>query len=437
MCISHASRHCVIVHDVVKVRGLESHRECNKAMSNLTDFVLFRDSKLASKYTTSSKKVPMATLFEAYLDGKVDIPDMDAFLDARHDLEKYSITDDHLKFFFTRMIPEVAIHSKAQDERIVRDHYDRGDDFFAAFLGDRMVYTSGIFTNGEAGSLEQAQDDKIDLVCRKLMLEPGERLLDIGCGWGTLTMRAAKKWGADATGVTISKNQTAFGNARIEKNGVKDKARILCTDYREIPNQRFDKISSLEMVEHVGVKNVGLYCKTVYDLLEDDGLFLLQWTGLRRGGGQGVPVIGLRPEDLVWGLFMSKYIFSGADASLTLSDMCKYLEKAGFEIQSAENVSVHYAVTIEKWHKNWVANREQILSSYGERWYRLWNLFLAWSWRIALQGNAACFQIVANKNLNTFDRKRFLSRSSLRVPAGAEANGHHRPAHEPLVAEAE
>src|SRR5438045_503170 len=127
-------------------------------MSNLTDFVLFRDSKLASKYTTSSKKVPMATLFEAYLDGKVDIPDMDAFLDARHDLVKYSITDDHLKFFFTRMIPEVAIHSKAQDERIVRDHYDRGDDFFAAFLGDRMVYTSGIFTNGEAGSLEQAQD---------------------------------------------------------------------------------------------------------------------------------------------------------------------------------------------------------------------------------------------------------------------------------------
>jgi hypothetical protein len=161
-------------------------------MSNLTDYVLFRDSKLASKYSPSSK-MPMTKLFEAYLDGKLDIPDMDAFLDARHDVVKYAIVDDHWKFLFTRLIPEVAIHSQAQDERIVRDHYDRGDDFFEFFLGDRMVYTSGIFTS-ESTTLEQAQDDKIDLVCKKLMLEPGERLLDIGCGWGTLTMRAAKKW---------------------------------------------------------------------------------------------------------------------------------------------------------------------------------------------------------------------------------------------------
>ena len=400
-------------------------------MSNLTDYVLFRDSKLASRYSRSSK-VPMTTLFEAYLDGKVDIPDMDAFLDARSDLVKYRFTEHHVKFFFTRFIPEVTIHSKAQDERIVRDHYDRGDDFFAAFLGDRMVYTSGIFTN-DAATLEQAQDEKIDLVCRKLMLEAGDRLLDIGCGWGTLAMRAAKKWGADSTGVTISKNQTAFGNTRIQKAGAADRARILCTDYREIPKQKFDKICSLEMVEHVGVKNIPQYCKIVYDLLEDDGLFLLQWTGLRRGGGMGMPFIGLRPEDLVWGLFMNQYIFSGADASLPLSDMCKYLEKAGFEIQSAENISVHYGVTIRKWHENWQRNREQVLATYGERWYRLWHLFLAWSWRIAMQGNAACFQIVANKNLDTFDRKRFLARSTLRVPT-EHTNGVSRVHEEPLVA---
>src|ERR1700757_5194297 len=155
----------------------------------------------------------MDTLFEAYLDGAVDIPDMDAFLEARRELVNFTLTKKHFEFFFTRMIPEVAIHSKSQDKRIVRDHYDRGDDFFEAFLGDRMVYTSGIFTS-EKQSLEQAQDDKIALVCSKLQLKRGERLLDIGCGWGTLTMRAAKVWGADATGVTISKNQTAFGNRR-------------------------------------------------------------------------------------------------------------------------------------------------------------------------------------------------------------------------------
>src|SRR5688572_31243608 len=117
-------------------------------MTNLADYVLFRDSKLASKYARGASKIPMCTLYEAYLDGKLDIPDMDAFLDARKDIVAYAaFTEEHVQFFFSRMIPEVVIHSKSQDERIVRDHYDRGDDFFAAFLGDRMVYTSGIFTS--------------------------------------------------------------------------------------------------------------------------------------------------------------------------------------------------------------------------------------------------------------------------------------------------
>ena len=160
----------------------------------------------------------MATLFEAYLDGDVDIPDMDAFLDARRELVNYTLTQKHLKFFFTRMIPEVAIHSKTQDERIVREHYDRGNDFFEAFLGERMVYTSGFF-HDEHESLEQAQDNKMNLVCHKLMLQPGDEMLDIGCGWGTLAMHAAKNYGAESTGVTIGKNQTAFGNARIAKAG--------------------------------------------------------------------------------------------------------------------------------------------------------------------------------------------------------------------------
>ena len=398
-------------------------------MANLVDYVVFRDSTFAKRHG-GSKKITMSALYEAYLDGKLDIPDMDKFLDQRKDLVDYAaFTEEHLKFFFSRMIPEVAIHSKKQDERIVRDHYDRGDDFFEAFLGDRMVYTCGIFSN-EKQTLEQAQDDKIDLVCSKLMVKPGERLLDIGCGWGTLAMRAAKVWGADATGITISKNQTAFGNRRIEAAGVKDRARLICRDYREIPNGRFNKISSLEMVEHVGVKNMSTYCKVVYDLLEDDGLFLLQWTGLRRGGTphKRVPVVGMRPEDLTWGLFMSKYIFSGADASLPLSDMVKHLEQAGFEIQSAENISVHYAITIQRWHKNWVENKDMILKAYGERWFRLWHLFLAWSWRIGSQGNAACFQVVANKNLDHFNRRVFIGANPLARPA---VNGQR--AHVPVV----
>jgi cyclopropane fatty-acyl-phospholipid synthase-like methyltransferase len=379
-------------------------------VKKLTDLVTFNDATLSAKYADG--RIPMTTLFEAYLDGAVDIPDMDAFLDARRDLVDYSLTKHHFEFLFTRLIPEVAIHSKEQDKRIVREHYDRGNDFFNAFLGERMVYTSAFFRD-EQDSLEAAQDNKLDLVCRKLMVAPGNELLDIGCGWGTLAMHAAKNFGANATGITISKNQTEFGNNRISSAGLSDRARIECLDYRDIPRRQYDRISSLEMVEHVGVKNFGKFCRLAYDLLKDDGLFLLQWTGLRRGGNLGLPVIGLRPEDLIWGLFMSKYIFPGADASLPLSDVVRGLEKTGFEIHSAENVSVHYGLTIERWHQNWQKHEALILKSYGQRWYRLWHLFLAWSWRIAMQGNAACFQVVAHKNLDSFNRRIFIGHSSL------------------------
>jgi cyclopropane fatty-acyl-phospholipid synthase-like methyltransferase len=301
----------------------------------------------------------------------------------------------------TNFLPEVLIHSQDQDKRIVREHYDRGNDFFEWFLGERMVYTSGYFTDPEQ-SVETAQDQKMNLVCNKLQLEEGESLLDIGCGWGTLVAHSAMHYGVDATGVTLAREQTDFANARIDKWGISDDARVLCKDYREIPDRRFDKIVSLEMVEHVGVKNLDDYYKGVYDLLEDDGVFLLQWTGLRRG---------LRPEDLIWGLFMNKYIFPGADASLCLAPMTKSMEKAGFEIQHVENVSIHYAWTIRKWHDNWMAHRDEVLATYGERWYRIWHFFLAWSTIIAEQGNAACFQVVMNKNLDHYDRTRWVGTS--------------------------
>jgi cyclopropane fatty-acyl-phospholipid synthase-like methyltransferase len=379
-------------------------------VKKLTDLVVIHDRELAARY--ANDKIPMSTLFEAYLDEAVDIPDMDAFIEARNDVVTWSLTADHWKFLVTRMIPEVTIHSLSQDKRIVREHYDRGDDFFEAFLGDRMVYTAGFFRD-ESESLEQGQDNKLDLVCRKLLVRPGDEMLDIGCGWGTLAMHAAKNFGAKTTGITISKNQTAFGNARIGKAGLSDQARIECMDYREIPRRQFDRISSLEMVEHVGIKNLSKYFALVHDRLKDDGIFLLQFAGLRRGGGQGVPPVGMRPEDMIWGLFMNKYIFPGADASLPLSDMVKAMEKAGFDIHSAENVSIHYSITIKKWHDNWQKNRAAVLKAYGERWYRLWHLFLAWSWRIGAQGNAACFQVVAHKNSDHYNRKVFMGRSSL------------------------
>jgi sphingolipid C9-methyltransferase len=387
---------------------------------SLTDYVVFQDQKLAARY--AKKPIPMSVLYEAYFDGDLDIPgDIYQLLRNRNLYVKYSITKEHLKWAVTNFVPEVAIHSKSQDRRIVREHYDRGNDFFGWFLGERMVYTSGFFTH-EGESVEQAQDNKMNRVCQKLQLQAGERMLDIGCGWGTLALHAAKHYGADTTGVTIAERQTEFGNARIAAAGLSSRARILCKDYRDIGRERFDKISSLEMVEHVGVKNLLAFYEQVRDLLTDEGLFLLQWTGLRRG---------LRPEDLIWGLFMNKYVFPGADASLCPSAMLKSMEKAGFEMNTVENISTHYAWTIKRWHDNWLSNKQSVVATYGERWFRIWHFFLAWSVIIAEQGNAACFQVVLHKNLDSYDRTRWIRYNATeRVPArsalpatAAQSNG--------------
>jgi cyclopropane fatty-acyl-phospholipid synthase-like methyltransferase len=366
-------------------------------MDAITDYVTFNDPALAKKYT--KKKIPMAKLYEAYFDGDVDIEgDIYDLLDNRDKFVKYSLTLGHFKWAVTNFLPEVLIHSRSQDQRIVQEHYDRGNDFFEWFLGDTMVYTSAFYENAD-DSLEDAQRNKMDLVCRKLQLEPGETFLDIGCGWGTLVQYAAENYGVNALGVTLAEEQAAHANARIADAGLSDRAEVRTCDYRDLPESTFDKIASLEMVEHVGVKNLSQYYEGVYDLLEDDGLFYLQWTGLRRD---------MRPEDLIWGLFMNKYVFPGADASLCLWPMSRQMEKADFEIHSIENVTNHYGLTIKDWHDNWRSNREEILEAYGERWYRIWNFFLAWSTYIARQGNAACFQVVLNKNLDSFDRYRWV-----------------------------
>jgi cyclopropane fatty-acyl-phospholipid synthase-like methyltransferase len=371
-------------------------------MAALADYVVFNDKKLGARY--ARRPIPIDTLFEAYFDGAIDIPgNIYKLMQDRHAVARHVFTPAHGRYFLTRFVPELAIHSKALDQKLVRGHYDRGDDFFAAFLGPRMVYTSAFF-NDPGESLEDGQDQKMELVCRKLMVKPGETFLDIGCGWGTLTRYVAQNYGVDATGVTLSENQAAYGNRAIAAAGLADRARILCLDYRDIPKQRFKRIANLEMVEHVGVKNLGKFYRQVYDLLDDQGLFYMQWTGLRRRSNV---------EDLIWGLFMAKYIFPGADASLPLAPMMNVMEKARFEIHSVENVTSHYRVTLQRWHKNWISNREAIVAAYGERWYRIWHVFLAWAVTIAGQGTAACFQVVANKNRNDFDRSIWIGAPAL------------------------
>lgn len=262
-----------------------------------------------------------------------------------------------------------------------------------------MIYTSGIISDvNKEETLEETQDNKLAIVCQKIGLKENDKMLDIGCGWGTLARFASENYGAKATGVTLGRNQTAWGNAAMRKVGIpEEQSKILCMDYRDIPVPEggFDKITCLEMAEHVGVRHFSGFLSQVYNMLDDDGVFFLQYAGLRKAW---------QYEDFHWGLFMNKYIFPGADASTPLGWVVDKLEGAGFEIKGIDTIGVHYSSTLWKWYRNWLENRERVEAKYGKRWFRIWEYFLAYSTIASRQGTATCFQIVLVKNINSTHR---------------------------------
>ncbi|MCH2109117.1 MAG: cyclopropane-fatty-acyl-phospholipid synthase family protein [Polyangiaceae bacterium] len=373
---------------------------------HVNDLVEFDDRSLKSKW--AGKKVPMAAVYEAYIEGKIDItPDKwEELFDTRTQTMTFNLHESHIKWAITNYLPKVAIHSKKQDKEVVGEHYNRGNDFFGWFLGEAMVYTAASYETPEM-SLEEAQYRKIDRVCEKLQLKENESLLDIGCGWGTFTARSAREFKSNSYGVCLAQEQVDFGTQRIKDYDVVDRARVEVCDYRNIQGQ-FDKIVSLEMVEHVGIKNLAVYYEKVHSLLKDEGLFLMSWTGIRDLYNPQNPLtaFSLRGEDLIWGLFMNRYIFEGADASLTLSSMVRGAEEAGFEVADVENMSAHYVITLRQWRDLWVQNKEEVLKVYGERWYRLWKFFLHWSALIGEQGSAFNYQILFHKNHDSYNRRK-------------------------------
>ena len=177
--------------------------------------------------TPNGKKLPMASFVEQYVTGEIQVSgDLQAFFRRKEDVLNYRLTWEQVKFLVGGFIPSVLIHTQAADRKTVTGHYDRGNDFFNAFLGDIMIYTSAFFEN-PSDTLEDAQRRKLEVVAQKIQLKPGEKLLDIGCGWGTLVSHAARYYGARTTGVTIAKNQAAFGEQRAKNWGVEDRVRIL------------------------------------------------------------------------------------------------------------------------------------------------------------------------------------------------------------------
>ncbi|TDZ18239.1 Sphingolipid C9-methyltransferase 1 [Colletotrichum sidae] len=363
----------------------------------IEEYLTFKNEADRLRYS-GHNKIPLQTFQEKYLDGEVDFNgDALEIMEYRHDWSTFAFTWSLFHFIFFTFAPDVIFHSRKQDEEQIRPTYDKGNDHYAWFLGPRMIYTSGVFSDlTREETLEEMQDNKMAIVCEKLDLKEGESLLDIGCGWGTLARFASVNYGAHVTGATLARNQAAWGNDALRRAGIPEsQSNLLCMDYRDIPQKKFNKISQLEMGEHVGIRRLTTFFRQCYDMLEDDGAMYVQLSGLRKAW---------QYEDFIWGLYLNKYIFPGADASTPLANYVGCLESAGWEIKSIDTVGVHYSGTLWRWYRNWLGNGESVKAKYGQRWYRIWELFLAWSVIASRQGSATCFQMVVVKNLNTVHR---------------------------------
>ena len=375
--------------------------------ANTSDFLEFKDAGLKKRW--GSCKIPMHILVEHFLADNIafrkDILETleehrDEFIDWRPNWNLFV-------FLIKQLFPQTSSSHKdvKATTKEIAEHYDRGNDFFASFLGPMMIYTSAYY-HGLDQSLEQAQENKLNLLCQKVNLKKGDRFLDIGCGWGTLVRHAAKKFGAKSTGVTLSKEGAAWCRQKNAEEDLREKqCSILHCDYRLIPkDMRFNAISAVEMAEHVGLANFQLFLKNIYGMLEDDGMYFMQVAGLRKGSNW---------QDTQWGLFMSRYIFPGADASTPLNWYVKQLEMAGFEVHSVENIGRHYSHTLKAWYFNYLKNCEsKAMKKYPEALHRLWKIFLAWSVIAAGQGSATCYQIVSHKNRYAFPRDNFCSKEN-------------------------
>jgi cyclopropane fatty-acyl-phospholipid synthase-like methyltransferase len=357
-------------------------------VTDWSSHVSWRNEKDAAKW--QGKKIPMEILYEAYMAEKLDfLGDVYETMLRRNQMFRFCFTWGDVKFYFKEFLGQNVTHSQKSDKGDIAHVYNRGNDFYNWFLGDTMVYTSGIFQDPDE-TLEQAQERKLETVCQYVQMKPGDQHLDIGCGWGPLITHAAQHHGSISTGITLAQEQAEWAKERAKKAGVSDRVNVIVDDYRNLPSKKWDKITCLEMAEHVGIKNFQKFLLQVRNMLKDDGIFYLQIAGLRRPW---------QFEDLVWGLFMAKYIFPGADASCPLGFVVSQAERAGFEVHRVENCGVHYSVTIRKWYDNWKKNEAAIVAKYGQRWFRMWMMFLSWSVMIGGQGSSTVFMITLTKNI--------------------------------------
>ena len=267
-------------------------------------------------------------------------------------------------------------HSARRDRDAVRFHYNVGNAFYSLWLDARMVYSCAYFAH-ESYDLDRAQESKLDLICRKLRLKPGERLLDIGCGWGGLIMHAARRYGVFALGITLSESQAELARERIFAAGLADRVSVELRDYRRLePEPQFDKIASVGMVEHVGLANLDEYFASAHRALRPGGLFLNH--GI-------VSIDASRPQSAtsrlaarLWqrGQFIDRYVFPDGELVPSAAVVAS-AERNGFELRDVESLREHYVLTLRHWVQRLEAHHEEAVALVGEATYRVWRLYMA------------------------------------------------------------
>jgi cyclopropane-fatty-acyl-phospholipid synthase len=305
----------------------------------------------------------LESLGRAYVEGKLEVEGrLRAIVEIANQLAAHSQRQSSRlgRLFLPRA------HSRAQDAQAIAYHYNVSNAFYQTFLDTAMVYSCAYFEQGDE-DLATAQQKKIDHILTKIALKPGQKLLDIGCGWGALVIRAAQHFGAECVGITLSAQQQAWANERIRLLDLDDQVRIELLDYRDVAG-RYDRITSVGMFEHVGLKNLPLYFKKLDQLLANDGLML----------NHGICTTNTDHRTARYGAgeFISQYVFPHGELP-HIGAVLRAMQESGLETLDVENLRRHYARTCTLWADNFERNDERIRSLVDDKTYRIWRVYLA------------------------------------------------------------
>jgi cyclopropane-fatty-acyl-phospholipid synthase len=325
----------------------------------------------------------LESLGSAYVEGKLEVEGrLRAIIQIANQLAELSQRQrSHLGRLF-----KARSHSKSQDARAIAYHYDVSNAFYQTFLDREMVYSCAYFEQGDE-DLATAQQQKIDHILSKIALQPGQRLLDIGCGWGALVIRAAQRYGANCVGITLSTQQRAWASERIKMLGLENKISIQLIDYRDVYGQ-YDRITSVGMFEHVGIKNLRLYFAKLSQLLTDDGLIM----------NHGICTTNTDHRTARYGAgeFISQYVFPHGELP-HIGTVLLAMQDGGLETMDVENLRRHYARTCTHWADNFEKNDALIRSLVDDKTYRIWRVYLAGCAHAFEHDWVSLYQVVCGK----------------------------------------